>query len=159
MEMITPEQIDNANISNDAKLVLKIISPVLSNIKTINLILENIVKDDEHHYKIADSIREILIGPQDKLNLGEGPGGIKGDISKIIKTTSISNNLQSKDINTIEDIILYIEEENEKKFKELSKILLSKTHWTKSVQGIKDLVMTIGLAITALLTIYGTFIK
>lgn len=159
MEMITNEQIDNANISQDAKLVLKIISPVLSNIKTINLILDDIVNNDKSHYKVADSIKEILVGTQEKLSVGEGPQGIKGDINKIINTTSISKNLQNQDIYTIEDIILYIEENNLKAIGEIKNILTTKTHWTKNVQGFKDVIMTIGLLITAFLTIYGTFFK
>lgn len=159
MELITNEQIDNSNISSDAKMILKIISPVLTNTSTIQIILNDILNNDDLHNKLTDSIKEILVGTQEKLSLGEGPGGLKGDINKIIKTTSVSKNLQNQDICTIEEVLLYIQNSNKEGIKEIKEILTAKVHWTKNIQGIKDVVMSIGILITALLTVYGTFIK
>jgi hypothetical protein len=164
--MLTNEQIDNSNISNDAKLVLKIISPVLTNMKTINEILENVVMDDKIHYKVSQNIKDILIGPIDKLSIGEGPSGIKGDINKIINLTKISKNLGNNDIDSIEDLLFHINNLNKidskilnEKIDKLNKILTEKPHWTKNVQGFKDIIYGIGIIITAMLTIYVTFFK
>jgi hypothetical protein len=159
LDVITSEQIENANVSPDAKTILKIVAPMLSNMRTMSLVLEDIVKSDTFHYKTTDSIKEILVGTQANLDLGKGPDGIKGDLKKIIDATSISKNLQNKDLISIEDVIDYNIQFTQKEIKEIKDILTTKPHWTKNVQGIKDIIMMISLGITMLLTIYGAFIK
>lgn len=143
------ENTETSRITEDTKIILSIVRPTLDNMKMLNSILDSIIQEIKKENRDIDIVKKILVGDENLVVLGEGPGGIKKDIVEIKKILDISDT-PSK---SIEDMIKSFVSACQSDHNKIIALLTSRLPWTSRVQGIKDIIMAVGLAVTAAITI------
>ena len=76
--------IDPGSVTGDTRIILSIVKPTLKNIETVNSVLSEALEEIKTRNKDIVIVKRILIGDEDSLAAGSGPGGLKKDIVSIM---------------------------------------------------------------------------
>jgi len=137
--------IDPANVTGDTKIILSIVKPTLKNIETVNSVLKDALEEIKVKNKDIIIIKRILIGDEDSVIADGKPGGLKKDLMVI------RDLLNSPEMDM--SIIIRKLESDEEVHKEILRILKERIPWTAKMTGLKDIVMSVGIFITAVISI------
>ncbi len=144
---------ENMRVTTDSQVLLEIVVPLLNNIKNALEIIENYIEDQEKLTNEFMSVKKILVGDLEKLNLGEPVTGIKGDLIKISKKIAETEDVSVEHI--INDLKFTLLEE----LKDVIERLDSKTPWYKTMDGVYKASLTLGFIGMILLQIVERMLK
>ena len=143
--------IDPASVTGDTKIILSIVKPTLKNIETVNSVLTEALEEIKVKNRDIVIIKRILIGDEDSVIADGKPGGMKKDIMLI------RDLLNSPEMDM--SVIIRKLDSDEEVHREILRILKERIPWTAKMTGFKDIAMTIGIIVTAVISIISLAIR
>jgi len=131
----------NLKITEDTKIILKIVRPTLKNISIVNNVLDQIIEDLREKNDDLEIVKKILVGDETVIAIGDGPGGIKKDILDIKKKIEFTRNPNT----TLEEFVMKLHNDRKKENEEVLKLLKSKLPVTTKIQIVKDIAILLCL--------------